>query len=147
MAKRAFKKIVDKCKIEVGDDDSTDDGVEEGDNLEIDETYDPEESNKDGAPDGAPDDVDPNNVDFVAFPDPPSSPPRNPGAESVSQNLISIINRQTTSVPPQINAPPIPTDVTLRPWLTVYQNTYQIIFLVGNSVNPIANHEQKYILE
>ena len=34
-----------------------------------------------------------------------------------------------------------------RPMLTVYQNTYQIIFLVGNSVNPIANHEQKYILE
>ena len=35
----------------------------------------------------------------------------------------------------------------LRPWLTVYQNTYEIIFLVGNSENRLANHEQKYILE
>ena len=109
------QKIVDKCGIDVGDDDSTNDGVEGGDNLAIDETHDPKESDEDGASGGAPDDVAPNNVEFVAFPDPPLSPPRNPGADSVSHNLIFIINRQTTSVPPQINSPPIPTDVTLTP--------------------------------
>ena len=76
-AKWAFRKIVDKCKIEVGDDDSSDDG---GENSDPDETYDPDAIDGDGGPD----DVGPDIVEFVGCPDPPSPPPQNPGAESVS---------------------------------------------------------------
>lgn len=105
-----------------------------GEKLENGESFDLDAS----VGDGGPDDISPDIVAFAGDPEPPLPPPQNPGAESVSQNFLSIINGHTPSVPPQIeapNAPPIQKNVTMTPdtrstsTSTMTEETWQLEWL------------------